>query len=178
MKNLFRFISLLLFLCFYCNLLCGQSKLSTDVPGTESIEAIVAEVLEIISGEPGEKRDLDTFQKLFVPEARFTILTHAELDNVGSYESVSLAEFVEILQDSYYEDGFKEVELVKHIDQYNGIAQVFQSFYAVDSKGEGGRGITSYQLLFAQHRWWILNILWTTDSNGAELPLEYQGQKP
>lgn len=64
-------------------------------------------------------------------------------------------------------------ELGKVVNEYNGIANVFQSFYAIDSEGEEGKGITSYQLVKFDDRWWISDVLWTTDSNGVEIPEEY-----
>lgn len=88
-------------------------------------------------------------------------------------ETVSLDEFITLLQDPYYEQGFTEYEFSKKVDEYNGIAQVFQTFYAKDSENFEETGITSYQLVYFENRWWIVNVLWTGDSNGVTVPKNY-----
>lgn len=150
----------------------GQEIMNTDSTSVTSIDGIVKEVLKIISGNEGKVRDWKTFRNLFLPTAHFTIL-YNDAEFPEPYETVSLEEFIELMHDIYYEKGFTEYETGKKIDEYNGIAQVFQGFYAKDSEGEEGRGITSYQLIFFKDRWWIANIIWTTDSNGIKVPDEY-----
>lgn len=56
---------------------------------------------------------------------------------------------------------------------YNGIANVFQSFYGKDSENKEERGINSYQLVYFKNRWWIANLLWTGDANGVKIPKKY-----
>ncbi len=65
------------------------------------------------------------------------------------------------MKDSYYDKGFEEFELGKVINEYNGIANVFQSFYGKDSEGAEEKGINSYQLVYFKNRWWIANMVWT-----------------
>jgi hypothetical protein len=145
---------------------------STEIPeAVKSIDGIVNEVLEIISAEKGEKRDLEAFRKLFHPDARLGVLNQGGNIPVP-FETVSVEEFIELLKDPYYEEGFVEYELGKRVDEYNGIAQVFQSFYAKDSKGVEGKGVTSYQLVYYNERWWIANIIWT-ESNNTPIPEQY-----
>ena len=140
---------------------------------TESIDALVNEVLTIISGEKGKVRNWNNFRNLFIPTAKFTILNHA-IDSLSmDYEQVSLDEFIELMHDQYYKEGFTEYELGKVINEYNGVANVFQSFYAKDSENEEGKGITSYQLIYFKNRWWITDLLWTTNSNGLPIPEKY-----
>jgi hypothetical protein len=154
--------------------LLAQEKLLSDTIAVKSIDGIVNEILEIISVEKGESIDLDKFRNLFVPNARFSMLMPN--DSIPQpLETVSLEEFAEMLDDPYYEEGYLEYELGKVVDEYNGIAHVFQSFYGKDSEGVEERGITSYQLVFFNDRWWIVNILWTTDGNGVEIPEKYKG---
>jgi hypothetical protein len=77
-----------------------------------------------------------------------------------------------ILKDPYYEQGYTEKEINKVIDEYNGIAQVFQSFCGKDYDGVEECGITSYQLAYYENRWWIVSLLWTLKADGKELPTE------
>lgn len=109
-----------------------------------------------------------------MPTARFSILNHNN-SIPQLFESVSLDEFIEMLDDPYYEQGYLEYEIGKVVDEYNGIAHVFQSFYGKDSENVEERGIASYQLVFFNDRWWIVNVLWTTEGNGVEIPEKYMG---
>lgn len=153
--------------------LAAQDKIHDQADASKTIDGIVGEVLNVISGEKGKKRDLDHFRSLFVPSATFTLLYHPIDSMPAPYESVTLGEFIELMQDDYYAQGFTETETGKVINEYNGIAQVFQSFHVKDSEGEEAHGITSYQLIRFNGRWWIFNVLWTTDTNGVPVPEEY-----
>ncbi len=155
--------------------LLSFSSLSAQQPPkcTQSIDSLVNEMLNIISGKAGETRDWTLFRQLFLPSTRFAILNHPS-DSLGSpFEMVTVDEFIELMQDQYYQDGFTEYELGKVVNEYNGIANVFQSFYAKDSEQNEGRGVTSYQLVYFDERWWIADVLWTTDSNGVPIPKKY-----
>jgi len=64
----------------------------------------------------------------------------------------------------------------KVVDESNGIAQVFQGFYGNNSDNLEERGMTSYQLVYFNERWWIVNVLWTIEANGVEVPEKYKGK--
>jgi len=141
----------------------------------QSIDGIVNEVLNIISIKKGETIDTTTLRNLFLPTANFSVHTHN--DSISSpIETVSLNEFLELLKDPYYEEGFLEYEISKVVDEYNGIAQVFQTYHGKDSEGYEETGITSYQLVNFRNRWWIANTLWTGDGNNVEIPEKYIGK--
>ena len=145
-------------------------------PPVHSPEAIVKEVFAQVSTKPGEKIDLKAFGNLFLPNARFTVL-YQDDSFPEPYETVTLEEFKELLTDEYYQKGFTQYELGKRVDQFNGIAQVFQSFEGRDSDGYEERGIASYQLIYLEDRWWILSVLWTGNSNGVKIPKQYLDPK-
>ncbi|NMM47721.1 hypothetical protein [Marinigracilibium pacificum] len=135
-----------------------------------SIEGIITEFLDQITIVKGEKMDTSLIRNLFIPSAQFAILNHGDSSYV---ETVSLDEFLILLMDPYYEEGYEEREISKVVDEYNGIAQVFQSFYGKDSEGNEERGITSYQLVKVDNRWWIVNLLWTLESDNLKIPDKY-----
>lgn len=149
----------------------AQEMMLADSTATKSIDGMVKEVLRIVSGEKGKKRNFEAFRQLFLPTARFTVHSH-DTTNRQPVESVSLEEFITILQDPYYDNGYLEYEIAKKVDEYNGIAQVFQAYHAKDSEGHE-EGITSYQLVNFNHRWWIASIVWTGNSNGVPVPKKY-----
>lgn len=167
----FKFYLLVVFLFMFTSLF-AQEKMATDSTATKSIEGTVKEVLHIISGEKGKVRDWEAFRNLFLPTVRFTILNQS--DKIPDpVETVTLDEFIELMQDTYYTKGFTEYEIGKTMDEYNGIAQVFQSFYAKDSEDSEGRGVTSYQLVYFNNRWWIANLVWTIETADHPIPYKY-----
>lgn len=154
----------------------AQQKMGANTIALKTIDGIVNEVLKIISVEKGQTRNWDAFRNLFLPTAHFTV--HNNSDSIPQpFETISLEEFIELLDDEYYSNGFVEYETGKVVNEYNGIANVFQSFYATDSENTEERGINSYQLIYANNRWWIANIVWTGDSNGVKVPKKYFGKK-
>ena len=149
----------------------AQERVTKELP-FHTLEGIVKEVFTQVSNERGETIDIEAFCNLFLPNARFTVL-YQDDSFPDPYETVTLKEFKELLTDEYYQKGFSQYELGKRVDQFNGIAQVFQSFEGKDSDGYEEKGIASYQLIYLEDRWWILSVLWTGNSNGVEIPQQY-----
>lgn len=155
--------------------LFGQEKEVQTTVAVQSIDGIVNEVLNIISIQKGGTIDTTALRNLFLPTANFSVHTH-NYSIPSPVETVTLNEFLELLKDPYYEEGFLEYEISKVVDEYNGIAQVFQTYFGKDSEDYEERGITSYQLVYFNKRWWIANTLWTGDSNGVRVPEKYLGK--
>jgi hypothetical protein len=131
---------------------------SSTSEAVKTIDGILKEVLDIVSREKGEQADTAAFRNLFLPTARFTMHTHND-SMPKPVESVSLDQFIEILADPYYSEGFEEIELNKIVDEYNGIAHVFQTYYVKDADGAEEKGLNSYQLIYFENRWWIVSIM-------------------
>lgn len=149
----------------------AQAPSAPRLEPVQSIDGIVKEVLKIVSGEKGEARDWETFRNLFLPTAHFTVKSHDQSQE-QSVRTVSLEEFIQMVSEGSNESSFQEYELGKTVDEYNGIAQVFQAYYSKDGEQQE-RGINSYQLVYSENRWWIANIIWTGDSNGVRVPKKY-----
>ncbi|MCC5921342.1 MAG: hypothetical protein LAT68_16630 [Cyclobacteriaceae bacterium] len=113
---------------------------------TDTVEGTVAEVLQFISGKAGKERDWDEFRSLFRVEAQFTVLNR---DAAGKEQVThfSLEQFVRKVGPSYESRDFFERQLNIKIDEYNGIAQVFQTF-EVEANDRKDQGINSFQLLY------------------------------
>lgn len=137
----------------------------------ETIDGITSALLEQITIEKGEKIDTAKVRNLFYPTAQLAT------NDGENTESVGLKEFLELLTDPYYGEGYLEKEIHKTINEYNGIAHVFQTFYAEHTDGSKERGINSYQLAYHDDRWWILNLLWTIESDDLKIPKKYGGNK-
>ncbi len=164
-------IVVLLFLLPGVFYLSAQDFVKLDSSVVETIDGTINESLKIISGERGKKRNWESFRQLFTPNAQISVLNHDSLGN-GVLRTYSLEEFVRIGMKYYEGDGFIEYELNKTINEYNGIAHVFQAYYAKELNIEE-KGINSFQLIFDGKRWWITSLLWVSDRNGIKLPIEY-----
>ena len=169
-------ILLVFFILISATALTAQEKMSADTNAVKSIDGIVKEVLRLVSGEKGKTRNWEALRNLFLPTATFTVLNNS--DSIPQpVETVSLDDFIKLMHDEYYEQGYLEYEIGKTIDEYNGIANVFQSFYGKDSENREERGINSYQLVYFKKRWWVANLLWTGDTNGVKIPDKYLDKK-
>ena len=110
-------------LCFYMLTLLSGFAQEEPPPQLQSIDGVLNELLDQITIEQGEQMDTAAVRTLFHPAAIFTVADSTQA------ETVSLDDFLNYLKDPYYEEGYLEQEITKTVDTYNGIAQVFQTFY-------------------------------------------------
>ena len=150
----------------------GAVAQQSESAAVSTIDGIVKEVLKTISGDSTVVRDVEKLRMLFAPDATLRSLTEAR-DGSRQLRTFNLEEFARIVRDYYSGTNFFEYELNKTVDVYNGIAQVFQG-YEVNGPRGTEQGINSYQLYNDGERWWVTSILWVSDKNGVELPLEYR----
>ncbi len=141
----------------------------------ESIEGITASMLKLISGNKNEKRNWVAFRDLFLPTAQFIFLDPKS--KTGEYSrSYNLEEFIRLVGPIYAKNGFIENPLGIRIQEFNGIANVFQSFEAKNLTGTyQARGVNSYQLVYHSGRWWISSTTWSNETVNAKIPREYIG---
>ena len=159
-------------LCLLLFLTASVSSRAQENPkaSLQTIDGIINELLDQITIEKGEKMDTTAIRNLFHPAALFTVADSTQA------ETVTLDEFLVLLKDPYYEAGYREQEIHKVVDAYQGIAQVFQTFYGKDSEGTEEKGINSYQLTYYNNRWWIVSLLWTIETEQAKIPEQYGGE--
>ncbi|BDD11858.1 hypothetical protein FUAX_42900 (plasmid) [Fulvitalea axinellae] len=153
------------------NLSAQKVKNDSFAERVKTVDGTVNEILDIISGKKGEKRDWEAFRLLFAPKAQLSVMVHDSVGR-GVLRTYTLEEFVRIGMRFYEGDGFIEYELKKTVDEYNGIAHVFQGYYAKELDTEE-KGINSFQLYYDGKRWWITSLLWVSDRNGVKLPEKY-----
>jgi hypothetical protein len=145
---------------------------TVDLSVVSTIDGVINEGLNIVSGKRGENRDWEAFRQLFTDNAQISVLVHDSLEN-AQIHTYSLEQFVRIGMQFYEKDGFIEYEMGRTIEEYNGVATVFQSYYAKEL-GLEEEGINTYQLIFDGKRWWISSLLWTSNRNGVEVPSKYK----
>ena len=163
-------MSKIVVLLFFHIVSIGSSLKAQEADPTKTIDEIVKEGLGIISGKKGEARDWDRFRDLFAADAQFSVLVKSK-EGKSQIRNFNLEEFVRSGKNFYINNDFSEVEIKKIINEYNGIATVFQS-YLVEVNGKKEKGVNAYQLMHDGERWWIISLMWTNDQNGNPLPEE------
>jgi hypothetical protein len=141
----------------------------------ESIDAIIAALYGVISGDAGVKRDWDRFRSLFIPDARL-IPTSVRSDGSRGHRVLTAEEYATQMGPQLERGGFHERELGRHVDRYGNIVQVFSSY---DSKrtladpAPFARGINSIQLWNDGKRWWVVSIFWEGERPENPIPAEF-----
>jgi hypothetical protein len=164
-------LAMLFFLSISLTLTAQQNQTS-QAEAVKSIDGILNRMLTLLSVEKGNKIDTKSLKELFLPSATLSVLSQ-DSNYPYPFETVSLDEFLASLKDSYYEAGFKEGEIGRVVNEFNGIANVFQSFIGIDSERNIERGINSYQLVYLKKRWWIANLMWTFETDDVKIPKKY-----
>jgi hypothetical protein len=140
-----------------------------------SVDAIMAALYGVISGDAGVKRDWDRFRSLFIPNARL-IPTGVRPDGSRSHRVLTPEEYVSQVGPQLERGGFHERELGRHMDRYGNIVQLFSSY---DSKrtladpAPFARGINSIQLWNDGTRWWVVSIYWEGERPENPIPAEF-----
>ncbi len=157
-------------------LLLAQSNSAgqvTDSIAVLSPEAITAKMLDYISCEKGSTIDWESFRQLFLPTAQF-ISMRTNASGQSMVEAKNLEQFIRDVGPMYTKYGFEEKVIGLEVQQFNDIANVFQSFHCyTPDKAYEAKGINSYQLVYSSQRWWISNLMFTNASEESEIPDTY-----
>ena len=76
---------------------------------------------------------------------------------------------------------FYENEAHKEVHAFGNIAQVFSTYQSFNSLEDmknnktHARGINSFQLLYDDGRWWILNLFWARETPDLPIPDKFLG---
>jgi hypothetical protein len=138
-----------------------------------SVDAIIAALYEVISGDPGTTRDWDRFRNLFKPETRL-MPTRKNAQGELILQALTPEDYVQLFT-SRVAAGFFERELHRVTEQYGTVTHAF-STYETKEKKDGpvtNRGINSIQLFHDGKRYYVINIFWCAESMGFQLPEKY-----
>ncbi|MBC5774556.1 hypothetical protein H8S95_10835 [Pontibacter sp. KCTC 32443] len=149
----------------------AQAKLTSAE--TATIEALTETGLKIISGPKGQKRDMEKFKALFLPNAQ---MGGVFFKGDSSFVRITTVEkFAERNGPAYEELGFYENVLGLRVERFGNLATAFQTYetrYGKDGKVEA-RGVNTYQLVYDKGRWWIASLLFTPETNKQKIPAKY-----
>lgn len=141
-----------------------------------SIDSIVKALYEVISGDPGVKRDWNRFRSLFYPNAK--MVPTGKNPNTGKAGGRFLTpeEYIERSGPFLEKEGFHEVGIAQRVEQFGNIAHVFTTYHSkhkLTDEKPFMRGINSIQLINDGTRWWVLNIAWSQETPESPIPEKY-----
>ncbi len=156
-----HFLILLLF-CFAIDLQAQEKQAQFS-----EIDELIETVYSVISGPKGE-RDWSLFQSLFHEKA----IMGMTLEQKGEafFKAISPEEYIKMNSPMFKDRAFYEVEIDRKVNKYGGVAQVFSSYqFGFEKDKFIQKGINSFQLVFADGRWYITQLIWQPET--PELPL-------
>lgn len=148
----------------------AQPDYSKDV---QSVDAVIAALYDVISGEAGAPRNWERFKNLFTPDARL-IPTGKNKEGKFNHRSITPDEYVQMFT-SRVTTGFFERELHRTTEEYGTIVHAFSTYETKETKDGPvtNRGINSIQLLYDGTRYYVVTIFWCAESLGFTLPEKY-----
>lgn len=146
-----------------------------------SIDGIIKALYEVISGDAGVKRDWNRFRSLYYPGAKMVPTGTNQKTGKTIARYLSPDDYVRTSGPFLEREGFHEQELVRHVDAFGNIAQVFSSYAArhkLTDEKPFLRGINSIQLFNDGKRWWVTGITWSQEDPAHPLPAAYDKKQP
>ena len=156
-----------------------SDSIPADPKDVSSPEAIVAAIYDVISGPAGQKRNWDRMRTLFAPDARM-IPTGKRPTGESTRRVLTVEEYITGSGPRLEKDGFFEMEIGKKTEQYGNIVHVFSTYESkrtLKDEKPFMRGINSIQLWYDGKRWWVITILWQSESEDTPIPAKYIGTK-
>lgn len=138
-----------------------------------SVDGIIAAFYDIVSGPAGEQLDWARDSTLYLPGARFVIVSRDEAGQLVArnldHESFAAG------SNASLEQGFFEKEIYRVTRRFGPITDVFSTYEwrRTEDGPLGGRGINSIQLFYDGTRWWITGAIWASEEPGNPIPAEY-----
>lgn len=140
-----------------------------------SLDSTIKSLYDVISGEKGEKRNWGQFKLLFTPEAKLIPAGKDKYQDL-KINYLSPEDYIKNSGKWLVKNGFHEKEISRRVTTFGNIAHVFstyESFYSKEDTAPFMRGINSIQLFNDGERWWIVNILWTNETEENPIPTAY-----
>lgn len=137
--------------------------------------AVVLGLYDVISGPAGKKRDPNQFRALFHESAKMISVGGAE-DGKVQHNVLTIEDYIERSFPFLEQRGFFEIEINRVTETYGNIVHVFsvyESRWKKEDEEPFARGINSIQLMNDGERWWIMSIVWQSETPDIQLPAKY-----
>ena len=150
-------------------------SIPADPKDVLSPETIVAAVYDVISGPAGQKRNWDRMRTLFVPDARMIPIGKRPTGEI-TRRVLTVEDYIGNSGPFLEKDGFFETEIGKKTEQFGNIVHVFSTYESkrtLKDEKPFMRGINSFQLWYDGKRWWVITILWQSETKDTPIPEKY-----
>lgn len=179
-KDIMKQTIAMLMICFsFCVPASAKLNPADSIPvnqkDTESIDAIVAALYDVISGPAGEKRNWDRMRTLFLQEGKL-VATGKKADGTIGKRVMTLEDYIATSGPFLEKEGFFEREIGRKTELYGSVAHIFSTYDSkktLQDKKPLMRGINSIQLWFDGKRWWILSVFWQAETPDNPIPEKY-----
>lgn len=141
----------------------------------QSLDAIVAALYNVISGDSGVARNWDRMRSLFHPQAKLIPIGPRPAGAFGA-AVLTVEDYVARAGPQLERLGFHESEVARRSESYGQIVHVFSTYESRHRAADPqpfARGINSIQAYHDGTRWWIMNIMWWGETPASPLPPRY-----
>jgi hypothetical protein len=148
---------------------------NVDAQNKKSADSLILQLYNVLSGPRGA-RNWDLYKSLFHEKA---VLGSASVDAQGIhiYRSFTPQEYTTRNDEFFKTHDFSVRETQSSTEQLGDIMHVFSTYDFQMDSAKPGRGINSFQLVYAQNRWWIISLQWTNERPDLPIPKIYGGDK-
>lgn len=130
----------------------------------EEITSVTEDILEIISGEPGDDYDWERFRSHFMSNGNLTAIFPDTSDGYSIHEGM-IDDWIQRAGPYYESVEFYEEAIETDVRTTGRIANVWQHFRIYDSEGTTvDEGINAYHMVKDGDHWKIAHLMW--DVNG------------
>lgn len=146
-----------------------------DPADVGSIDAIVRALYDVISGPAGQPRNWDRFRSLFYSGARLIPTGKRPTDDRTGARVLTMEDYIHSAAPFFEKNGFFETGIADKRERFGSIAHVFSTYESRHAKDEKpfSRGINSIQLFHDGTRWWVLTVMWDSETPEKPIPAEY-----
>jgi hypothetical protein len=139
-----------------------------------TLDGVIEALYRGVSG-PAGPRDALADSLLFHPTARLT-RTWVDEHGVPQAKVMTHAEYVADTAPFFAANDFWEFEVGRVVHRLGNLVHVLSIYEArlrPDDPAPERRGVNSAQLFFDGARWWIMNLIWANEREGARIPAEW-----
>jgi hypothetical protein len=148
---------------------------AADSQDVASVDAILAALYQVISGDSGVARNWDRFRSLFAPGARLIPIGPRPGGAFGA-RALTPEEYIERSGPFLVNNGFHEREIAHRSERYGQLVHVFSTYESRRRANDPApfvRGINSIQLFHDGRRWWVMTVMWRGETPDLPIPARY-----
>lgn len=146
-----------------------------DPADVGSIDAIVRALYDVISGPAGQPRNWDRMRSLFHAQARLIPTGKRPTDTRTGARVLTVDDYIHGATPYFEKNAFFETGIADQRQEFGSIAHVFSTYESRHAKDEKpfSRGINSIQLYNDGTRWWVLTVMWDSETPEKPIPAKY-----